>query len=57
MIRSVRMADPELLPPGHHPTLDAPSERCEAPPAFQATCLADHARQNYFGLINHPNPL
>jgi glutathione S-transferase len=37
MIRYVRMADPELLPPGRHPTLDALSARCEALPAFQAT--------------------
>jgi glutathione S-transferase len=43
MIRYVRMADPELLPPGRHPTLDALSSRCEALPAFQATWPADYA--------------
>jgi glutathione S-transferase len=43
MIRYVRMADPELLPPGRHPTLDALSARCEALPAFQATWPADYA--------------
>jgi glutathione S-transferase len=37
MIRYVRMADPELLPPGRHPSLDRLSERGEALPAFQAT--------------------
>jgi glutathione S-transferase len=37
MIRYVQMADPELLPPGRHPTLDTLSERCEALAAFQAT--------------------
>jgi glutathione S-transferase len=43
MIRYVRMADPELLPPGRHPTLDALSSRCEALPAFQATWPSDYA--------------
>jgi glutathione S-transferase len=42
MIRYVRMADPELLPPGRHPTLDALSARCEALPEFQATWPADY---------------
>jgi glutathione S-transferase len=42
MIRYVRMADPELLPPGRHASLDALSERCEALPAFQATWPADY---------------
>jgi glutathione S-transferase len=37
MVRYVRMADPEALPPGRHPSLDALSERCEALPAFRAT--------------------
>lgn len=41
-IRYVRMADPEVLPPGRHPSLDALSERCEALPAFQATFPADY---------------
>ncbi|MGH6899815.1 MAG: glutathione S-transferase C-terminal domain-containing protein, partial [Geminicoccaceae bacterium] len=42
MIRYVRMADPELLPPGRHPGLDGLSERCEALPAFQATWPAEY---------------
>ena len=42
MIRYVRMADPELLPPGRHPSLDALSERCEARPEFQATWPAEY---------------
>jgi glutathione S-transferase len=42
MIRYVRMADPELLPPGRHPTLDALSARCEALAEFQATWPADY---------------
>jgi glutathione S-transferase len=41
-IRYVRMADPDLLPPGRFPTLDALSERCEALPAFQATWPAEY---------------
>jgi glutathione S-transferase len=42
MIRYVRMAGPELLPPSRYPTLDALSERCEARPEFQATWPADY---------------
>jgi glutathione S-transferase len=42
MIRYVRMADPEALPPGRHPSLDALSARCEALPAFQATFPAEY---------------
>ena len=42
MLRYVRMADPELLPQGRHPTLDSLSERCEARPEFQATWPADY---------------
>jgi glutathione S-transferase len=42
MIHYVRMADPELLPPGRFPTLDALSDRCEALPVFQATWPADY---------------
>jgi len=42
MIRYVRMADPDLLPPSRHPTLDALSARCEALPAFQATWPAEY---------------
>jgi glutathione S-transferase len=42
MIRYVRMADPELLPPGCYPGFDALAERCEARPEFQATYPADY---------------
>jgi len=42
MIRYVRMVDPELLPAGRFPTLDALSARCEARPEFQATYPADY---------------
>jgi len=42
MIRYVRMADPELLPPGRHPRLDALSERCEARTEFRATWPAEY---------------
>lgn len=42
MIRHVRMADPELLPLGRYPALDALSERCEARPEFQVTYPADY---------------
>jgi glutathione S-transferase len=42
MIRYVRMADPEILPPGRHPSLEALAARCEALPAFQATWPADY---------------
>jgi glutathione S-transferase len=43
MIRYVRMADPELVPSGRHPGLDALSDRCEARPEFHATYPADYA--------------
>ena len=42
MMRYVRMADPDLLPRGRHPALDAVSDRCEALPAFQSTWPADY---------------
>ena len=42
MMRYVRLADPELLPTGRHPSLDAVAERCEALPAFRATWPADY---------------
>jgi len=42
MIGYVRLADPELLPPGRHPSLDALSRHCEALPPFQATYPADY---------------
>ena len=42
MLRYVRMADPELLPPGRFPTLDALSARCEALAAFEATWPTDY---------------
>lgn len=42
MMGFVRMADPEMLPAGHFPNLEALSERCEALPAFvQNLPLAD----------------
>ena len=34
MLGFVRMADPEMLPPGRYGNLEALSERCEALPAF-----------------------
>jgi len=37
MIRYVQMADPELMPAGRDPSLDALSQRCEARPEFRAT--------------------
>jgi glutathione S-transferase len=37
-----RLAVPELLPVGRHPTLDAVAHRCEALPAFKATWPADY---------------
>ena len=43
MIRYVRMTDPDLIPPGRYPTLDALSSRCEARPEFQATNPTDYA--------------
>jgi glutathione S-transferase len=43
MLRYVIMADPELLQPGCHPTLEALSERCEALPEFEATWPAEYA--------------
>jgi glutathione S-transferase len=42
MIRYIRLADPDLLPPGRYPALDAVSARCEALPAFKATYPADY---------------
>lgn len=42
MIRYIRLADPDLLPPGRHPSLDGLSRRCEALAAFQATYPADY---------------
>ena len=42
MIRYVRLAIPDLLPPGRYPALDALSDRCEALPAFKATWPADY---------------
>jgi glutathione S-transferase len=46
MIRYVRLADPDLLPPGRHPALDALSDCCEALPAFKATWPADYVVPN-----------
>jgi glutathione S-transferase len=42
MMRYVRLADRDLLPPGRYPALDAVSDRCEALPAFKATYPADY---------------
>ena len=36
------MADPDLLPPGRYPSLDALAARCEALPTFQATWPAEY---------------
>lgn len=41
-LRYVRLVDPELLPSGRHPALDALSARCESRPEFQATYPADY---------------
>ena len=43
VLRYVQISDPDLLPRGRYPTLDALSERCEARPEFQATYPADYA--------------
>ncbi len=43
MVRFVRMVDPEQLPPGRYPALDALSAHCEALPEFRATYPADYA--------------
>jgi glutathione S-transferase len=42
LLRYVRLVDPELLPAGRHPSLDALHERCEALPEFQATNPAEY---------------
>jgi len=42
MLRYVQMADPELLPAGRYPALEALSLRCEARPEFQATYPAQY---------------
>jgi glutathione S-transferase len=42
MMRYVRLAVPDLLPPGRYPALDAVSDRCEALPAFKETYPADY---------------
>ncbi len=43
MIRYVRMTDPDLMPGGRYPGLDALSAQCEARPEFVATCPAEYA--------------
>ena len=43
MLRYVQMADPELLPVGRYPSLEALSQRCEARPEFRATYPVDYA--------------
>jgi glutathione S-transferase len=42
-IRYVRMSDPDLMPAGRYPSLDALSERCEALPEFVATYPTEYA--------------
>lgn len=42
-IQYVRMVDPDLMPPGRFPALDALAARCEARPEFQATFPAEYA--------------
>lgn len=42
MMRYVRLADPDLLPPGRHPSLDGLAQRCEALPAFRSAYPADY---------------
>jgi glutathione S-transferase len=42
MVRYIGLADPDLLPPGRYPSLDALSQRCEALPALRATYPADY---------------
>jgi glutathione S-transferase len=42
MVRYIRLADPDLLPRGRHPSLDVLSQRCEALPAFRATYPTDY---------------
>lgn len=41
-LRYVALVDPELLPPGRYPTLDALSARCEARAEFRATYPAEY---------------
>ena len=43
MLRYVAMVDPDLLPRGLYPALDALALRCEARPEFRATFPADYA--------------
>jgi hypothetical protein len=42
MMRYIGLADPELLPPGRYPSLDALSVRCEVLPPFRTTWPADY---------------
>ena len=43
MLRYVAMADPELIPRGRYPTLDALGRRCEALEPFRVTYVASYA--------------
>lgn len=43
MIRYVRMTDPDMMPPGRYPALDALSVACEAREEFRATYPAEYA--------------
>jgi glutathione S-transferase len=41
LLRYLQMTNPDLLPPGRYPALEALSRRCEARPEFQATYPPD----------------
>jgi glutathione S-transferase len=43
LLSYVRMADPELMPPGRYPSLDALAARCDARPEFVATAVTAYA--------------
>jgi glutathione S-transferase len=46
VVRYLRMAIPELIPPGRYPSLERLSDRCEAMAEFQATYPAEWAIPN-----------
>ncbi len=43
VLRWLQIGDPEMVPEGRYPTLDALSARCEARPEFVATFPADYS--------------
>lgn len=43
MVRYLQIADPELMPPGRYPALEARSARCQAREEFRATYPAEYA--------------